>query len=128
MGAVVCALAYETTQIGFVANLVGTYTACGSPKMSAFIEIRLGEHPSQHNAHVVDVVDNGEQTCNLKVVVAINSCDVDATLLCPRSETVAEEFNIGKRSAESVVESVWTYSPLAGAYRYDVDTLAWSKR
>ena len=66
------ALAYETAQIGFVANLVGTHTASVSPQVSALIEIRLGEHPSQHNAHIVDVVDNREEACCLKVVVALN--------------------------------------------------------
>ena len=128
VGAVVCALAYETTQIGFVANLVGTHTASGCPYMSALVNISFGEHPSQHNAHVVDVVDNREDACCLKVVAALNSCDVDAMLVSPRSEAVAEEFYIGKRSAEGIVESVWAYSPLVGTYGHNIDTLARCER
>ena len=72
VGAVESALTYETAQIGFVANFVGTHTASVSPQVFALIEIMLGEHPSQHNAHIVDIVDNGEQACSLKVVIALN--------------------------------------------------------
>ena len=114
------ALLHKTAQVGFGAYLVGAHALCLLPYSLALCQCTLAEHPAQHNAHVVGVVDNGEDACCLQVVATFYRVDVNAALGCPLCERTAEVFYVCQVAAELVVEAVRTHSPAVCAYRHYV--------
>ena len=120
------ALLDETTQIGLGRNLVGAETPGLVPYHAATLLIRLVEHPSQHKAGVVDIVDHGEDAGRLQVVLAFDGGGIDAALFGPAGEGFTQVFGhtIGDVAAELVVEAIGAYGVALVADGHDVDTLA----
>ena len=59
------ALVCEATQVSLSRNLVSTQSTTLLPYLLPFIKALLAQHPSEHESHVSDVVDNGEATIEL---------------------------------------------------------------
>ena len=122
------ALIYETAEVSLGTYLVGAHALRLLPYRLALCECALAEHPAQHDAHVVGVVNNWEDACCLQVVATFYCVEVNAALCCPFGERATEVFYVRQITAELVVETVRAHSPTVCAYGHDVDTLTLAER